>query len=158
MTTAALPSAPARGMPPWMLVLALFMVVVGIANGIFVWLSNGRHDLVREDYYAAGLKQDSVIALTAGTGTVSFQREGGEWRLENAAGAVAATGCRVRLYRPDDGLADREIRMEKVPAGAGREAWKSPSPILRRGRWIATVVWDRDGVDLRATSLNLTEP
>ena len=107
MTTAALPSAPARGLPPWMLVLVLFMVVVGIANGIFVWLSNGRHDLVRDDYYAASLKQDSVIALNAGAGGVSFRREGDEWRLENTAGAVAATGCRVRLYRPDDGLADR---------------------------------------------------
>jgi hypothetical protein len=48
--------------------------------------------------------------------------------------------------------------MDKGSARAGREAWKFPSPSLRRGRWIATVVWDREGVDLRATSLNLTEP
>src|SRR4051812_32120975 len=111
MTDAALPSAPSRGLPVWMIVLGLFMVVVGIANGIFVWLSNGRHDLVRDDYYAAGLKQDSVIALLSGNTPVTFHREAGDWRLENAVGAAPATGCRVRLYRPDDGSADREVRL-----------------------------------------------
>lgn len=150
-------TAPARGLPPWMIVMGLFMVVVGIANGIFVWLSNGRHDLVRDDYYAAGLKQDSVIALTAKSGPVDFRREGGDWRLENAAGPTPATGCRLRLYRPDDGSADREVRLQRVPSASGREAWKVAAPALRRGHWIATVVWDRDGVDLRETSLNLTE-
>jgi len=140
-----------------MIVLGLFMVVVGVVNGIFVWLSNGRHDLVREDYYAAGLKQDSVIALNSATGPVTFRREGGEWRLENAEGTSPATGCRLRLYRPDDDKADREVRLQRQPAEAGREAWKVAAPALRRGHWIATVVWDRDGVDVREFSLNLTE-
>ncbi|MBW8889421.1 MAG: FixH family protein [Fibrobacteres bacterium] len=157
MTTTAIPPASSRGMPAWMIVLALFMVVVGIANGIFVWLSNGRHDLVRDDYYAAGLKQDSVIALNSGNTPVNFHREGADWKLENAAGPAPATGCRLRLYRPDDVSADREVRLQRVPAEAGREAWKVAAPALRRGRWIATVVWDRDGVDVREVSLNLTE-
>ena len=157
MRTTALPSPSSRGLPVWMIALGLFMAVVGVANGIFVWLSNGRHDLVRDDYYAASLKQDSVIALLSSNTQVTFHREAGAWRLENAAGASPATGCRVRLYRPDDGGADREVRLQRVPAEAGREAWKAAAPALRRGRWIATVVWDRDGVDVREISLNLTE-
>lgn len=157
MTTTSNPSSPSRGLPVWMIVMGLFMALVGVANGLFVWLSNGRHDLVREDYYAAGLKQDSVIALTSGAGPVVFRREGADWRLENAAGAAPATGCRLRLYRPDDGRADREVRLQRVPSAEGREAWKVAAPSLRHGHWIATVVWDRDGVDVRETSLNLTE-
>jgi hypothetical protein len=140
-----------------MIVLGLFMLVVGIANGIFVWLSNGRHDLVRDDYYAASLKQDSVIALNTSNSPVTFHREAGDWRLENASGSAPATGCRLRLYRPDDVSADREVRLQRVQSEAGREAWKVAAPTLRRGHWIATVVWDRDGVDVREISLNLTE-
>jgi hypothetical protein len=158
-TAAAASASPSRGVPPWIIVMALFMVVVGIVNGIFVWLSSkGHRDLVRDDYYQVSLKQDSVIAMTAGAGRVSFRREGGEWTVENEAGAAPATGCRVRLYRPDDGSADREVRLEKAPAPAGREAWRAKAPSLRRGHWVATLVWDRDGADVRGTALNLTEP
>jgi hypothetical protein len=151
---------PAAGRPPaWMVVLGLFMFAVGAVNAAFVWLSShGQRDLVRPDYYEAGLRQDSIIALAAAAGPVSLRREGGDWLLETAAGSAAATGCRLRFYRPDDGRADREVRMESAPAPTGREAWRGPSAGLRRGRWIVTATWNRGGRDVREKTFDLTEP
>lgn len=158
MTTASLPSAPSRRLPPWMLVLGLFMAAVGAINGYFVWLStHGHRDLVRDDYYALGLKQDSLIALAAAAGPAFLRREGGDLVLEAAAGGAPATGCRLRFYRPDDGRADREVRLERAPSATDREVWKARSPELRRGRWIVTAVWDRQGMDVREASLELAE-
>jgi hypothetical protein len=147
------------GPPVWMVVLALFMIVVGIVNGGFIWLSShGPHDLVRQDYYAAGLKQDSVIALAAASGPVSLRRDGGEWLLETAAGTAAATGCILRFYRPDDVRADREVRLISAPAPPGREAWRGQAEAMRRGHWVVTAVWDRGGTGVREKSLEFTEP
>jgi hypothetical protein len=152
-------SAPAGGPPLWMVVLGLFMVVVGIVNGGFIWLSShGPHDLVRPDYYEAGLKQDSVIALAAAAGPVSLRRDGGDWLLETASGTAAATGCIIRFYRPDDGRADREVRLRSAPAPEGREAWRGPAEAMRRGHWVVTAVWDRRGRGVREKTLDLTEP
>jgi hypothetical protein len=155
MTATALQTPVRRGPPAWMLALGGFMIVVVAVNAAFVWLSSrGHRDLVRRDYYAAGLKQDSLIALTAMAGPVSLRREGGDWRLE--AAVPAATGCRLRFYRPDDGSADREIRLERAP-GSG-EIWRGRSPDLRRGHWIATAIWERDGADWREASIQVIEP
>ncbi len=152
-------SPSAGGVPAWMIALGLFMLVVGVVNGVFIWLSShGHRDLVRPDYYQAGLKQDSVIALSEAVGSVSLRREGGDWLLESAAGSAAATGCRLRFYRPDDGRADREVKLEAAPAPAGRMAWRGPAESLRRGHWIVTAVWNRDGHDIGGKTLNLTEP
>lgn len=152
-------SARVGGPPAWMVVLGLFMAVVGIVNVGFVWLSSrDRHDLVRQDYYEAGLKQDSVIALSAAAGPVSLRRDGGDWLLEAAAGTAAATGCLLRFYRPDDGSADREVRLRSAPAPAGREAWRGPAETMRRGHWRVTAVWDRGGKGVREKTLELTEP
>jgi nitrogen fixation protein FixH len=146
-------------MPAWMIILVLFMGVVGIANGIFVWLSShGHRDLVREDYYAAGLKQDGVIARNAAAGSVSLRRDGSDWLLEAAPTAVSATGCRLRFYRPDDGRADRTVTMRRAAGAADRETWRGPAAEMRRGQWIVTAIWDREGVDVSEKSLHLTEP
>jgi hypothetical protein len=152
-------SSLARGVPSWMAALGLFMCVVGIVNGSFVWLSShGRRDLVRQDYYEAGLRQDSAIALAAAAGPVSLRRDGGDWLLETAAGSASATGCLLRFYRPDDGRADREVRLRRAPTPAGREAWRGPAQALRSGQWLVTAVWERDGKDVREKTLRLTEP
>jgi hypothetical protein len=151
--------APAGSPPLWMIVLGLFMVVVGIVNGAFIWLSSyGRHDLVRPDYYEAGLKQDSVIALAAAAGLVSLRHEGGDWVLETAAGAAAPSGCLLRFYRPDDGRADREVRLHSEPAPAGREAWRGPAEAMRRGHWLVTAVWNLGGKDVSEKTIAFTEP
>jgi len=152
-------SRPKRGMPVWIMALCLFMAVVFGANGVLIWLSSrGHRDLVREDYYQAGLAQDKAIARAAAAGTMSLRRDGGAWMLENDAGAVPATGCRLRFYRPDDGRADHEARMERLPSGAGKEIWRAPATALRHGRWIVTAVWERDGQDVSETSRDWAEP
>jgi hypothetical protein len=158
-TASARTPASAGGPPTWMIALGLFMVVVGLVNGVFVWLSShGRRDLVRPDYYEAGLKQDSLIALSAASGPVTLRREGGDWLLETAAGSAPVTGCRLRFYRPDDGRADREVHMRSAPAAAGREAWRGPAAAMRPGHWIVTAIWNRDGRDVRENTLRLMEP
>ena len=155
--TAAAPAV--NRMPLWIPALGLFMAIVAGANGVLVWLSSrGHRDLVREDYYEAGLHQDRAIALAEAAGTISLRRDGDAWLLENASGAAPATGCRLRFYRPDDGRADREVRMERLPSAAGREAWRGPAPALRRGRWIVTAEWEREGAEVREATLDLTEP
>jgi nitrogen fixation protein FixH len=142
-----------------MIVLGLFMASVLAVNAAFVWISStGRRDLVRSDYYAASLKQDSVLALEEAAVPFSLRRDGNDWLVENAAGEKAATGCRLRFYRPDDGGADREIRLGPAPAADGKEAWRGASPALRHGLWIVTAVWEHAGKDFREASLALTEP
>jgi nitrogen fixation protein FixH len=145
-----------------MIVLGLFMASVLAVNAAFVWVSStGRRDLVRSEFYAASLKQDSVLALEEAAVPFSLRRDGNDWLVENAAGGKgekAATGCRLRFYRPDDGGADREIRLAPASAAAGKEAWRGPSPALRHGRWIVTAVWEHAGKDFREASLALTEP
>lgn len=159
MSIAPVPSVDRGGLPPWMFALGVFMLVVGVVNAGFVWLSShGHRDLVRPDYYEAGLKQDSVIALSAATGPITLRREGGEWLLETDADRAIPAACRLRFYRPDDGSADREVKLEAAPAPAGRMAWRGPAEALRRGHWIVTAVWNRDGHDIAGKTLNLTEP
>lgn len=135
-----------RGIPMWITAMAGFMALVAAANVGLVWLSGrGHRDLVRPDYYAAGLVQDSLIARTAGSAAwakgISLRRSGEGWMLEAPAAPEWATGAVVRLYRPDDERADRETRLQKTNAGA----WTAAYPDLKRGRWIATVAWERDG-------------
>lgn len=148
--------APVRSIPLWIPALAAFMALVAAANVALVWLSgSGHRDLVRPDYYEAGLAQDSVIARAEGSAAwskgVSLHPEDGGWILEAPQAPAGATGGNVRLYRPDDGRADREARLEK--AGDGR--WTAAFPGLRRGRWIATVAWDEAGRILGEGSITL---
>ena len=135
-----------RGMPIWIPALVGFMTLVAAANGALVWLSGrGHRDLVRPDYYAAGLAQDSLISRTAGSAawvkSIALRREGDRWILEAPTAPDGATGAVVRLYRPDDGRADREARLEK----SDKPAWRAEFLDLRRGQWVATLAWERDG-------------
>ena len=79
-----------EGAPRWLLALAAMMLIMLVANGIMVWLSlRGHRDLVRPDYYDAGLDQDKTMARTdlsrAPGMEVSFLRDASGWRAETAA-------------------------------------------------------------------------
>ncbi len=71
-----------EGIPPWILALIALAVLGLLANGAFVWISlTGRRDLVRPDYYQAGLEQDARLArrALAAAHDVELSAEGGEW-------------------------------------------------------------------------------
>lgn len=139
--------------PVWLLSLAGMMLVMLFANGIMVWLSlRGHRDLVRTDYYDAGLDQDATMARTAlsrapGMDVVFFRADSG-WQAEATAEALKSATCRVMLYRPDNRAEDRILDWgapSAPPAVPGRMVWKGPVPTLRRGRWEALLVWEVDG-------------
>lgn len=147
-----------RARPWWIAALAAFLVLVAGANAALVWLSGrGHRDLVRPDYYEAGLAQDSLIARTAGqrawTASVAWRREGADWILEAPAAPAGFAGGNVRLYRPDDGRSDRQTRLEPMPDGA--PGWRARFAGLKPGRWIATFAWESGSGAVREGTLVL---
>lgn len=150
MSVIASPSAP-RGLPPWIIALGAFMAIVFGANGILIWLSShGRHDLVRADYYDAGLQQDSLIARSAPAGSMGLRRENGDWVVDAEGKAIEATACKLHFYRPDDGRADMEIHLR--PGAGDQFSWRATAPDAKRGKWIVTAVWESKGAIVRESS------
>lgn len=139
--------------PVWLLSLAGMMLIMLFANGIMVWLSmRGHRDLVRSDYYDAGLDQDATMARTAlslAPGMeVAFFRDASGWQAEATTETLKTATCRVMLYRPDNRGEDRILEWGAPLASLaapGRIVWKGPVPSLRRGHWEALLVWEVDG-------------
>lgn len=141
-----------EGFPKWAYSLVAMMIVVFGANGYMVWLSSsGRHDLVRSDYYDAGLDQDGTITRNGMADLpgmdVSLHREGKAWSVEAGSPALADAACSIRLYRPDDVREDRTLVLgEAHPAPqSNRLLWTASAPALRKGYWVAQLVWSRGG-------------
>lgn len=60
------------------------ILAAALANAAMVWLSlQGRRDLVRSDYYQAGLEQDARLArrALADAHAASLSMDGGEWTV-----------------------------------------------------------------------------
>jgi hypothetical protein len=142
-------------LPPWIKALVGLAVLAALANGAMVWFSlNGHRDLVRSDYYQAGLEQDARMArrsLADGHGIRLTLKEG-LWRVDmdgpEGAPPPAAWKCRISLQRPDDSREDRvvELRWQDAP-GAGRHAgaWQGVGVPLRKGRYDILIEWEKDG-------------
>jgi hypothetical protein len=139
--------------PVWLAALAGMMLIMFFANGIMVWLSlRGHRDLVRPDYYDAGLDQDAAMAraaLSLEPGMdIAFFRGAAGWQAEASAEILKTATCRVLLYRPDNRGEDRILEWGMPSASLaspGRMLWKGTAPSLRRGRWEARLVWEVDG-------------
>jgi hypothetical protein len=158
---------PAAGLPVWMLALAALLLVMVGANGYMVWLSSHeRHDLVRADYYDAGLQEDKTIALNAashaaGHVVLRHTREG--WEVETSADAIDAATCRAYFYRPDDDRQDHMIELSRAnPRGSGGPStgalWRASGADLRRGKWNVKLVWERSGEPVSETTLGYRAP
>jgi hypothetical protein len=155
-----------QGAPRWLLALAAMMGLMLAANGIMVALSlRGHRDLVRPDYYDAGLDQDGTMARTGLSRSpgmeVFFHRDTAGWRAEAVSEALRPATCRVLLYRPDNGGEDRILEWgasRSAPGDPGRIYWKGPSPSLRRGHWEARLVWEVDGKPIMEKPLRLYIP
>lgn len=152
-----------EGVPAWMKALGGLAVLVVVVNAAFVWVSlSDRRDLVRKDYYAAGLEQDARLArrALAASHRIELDLADGAWtvsaeRLPQVPGellsdtvpppSLESARCRVSVQRPEDGREDRSL--ELAWAGGSQEAgsWKAAGPDLRRGRWDVLVEWERDG-------------
>lgn len=160
-----------EGLPPWILALIALAALGLLANGAFVWISlTGRRDLVRPDYYQAGLEQDARLArrALAAAHDVELTAEGGEWivrasrRGDPASGspedqAPAAPGaagnraslegaaCRVTFQRPEDGRLDASAALAWAGGSEDDGTWRGPAAPLRKGRWDVLIEWERDG-------------
>lgn len=147
-------------LPPWMKVLGTLVLTAFLANGAMVWLSlRGHRDLVRSDYYQAGLAQDARMArrALADSQGISLSTGAADWIVrvesrdsaayEGSAAAVAAglpgSLCRVRFSRPDDGREDRSV--ELAWGGNGNSSWQGPGVPLRAGQWDVLIEWEKDG-------------
>jgi hypothetical protein len=137
------------------------------ANGYMVWLSSHeRHDLVRADYYDAGLHEDKSIALNSAShaaGHVALGRTGEGWEVRSSTDAIDAPTCRAYFYRPDDDRQDHLITLTRA-TGPGRIGgpsgglWRGPGPGLRRGKWDVKLVWERNGASVSETTLEYQAP
>lgn len=142
-----------EGFPRWGFAMVAVLALMFGANGLMVWLSlRGHRDLVRADYYDAGLDQDAVIArngLARIPGMeVRLRRDAGFWRAEAGHPLLRSAVCKVELYRPDDGREDRTLEMGLPQPAAGvpgPHVWAVASPSLRKGLWMAKLVWEQDG-------------
>jgi hypothetical protein len=152
-----------EGIPPWILALIALAALGLLANGAFVWISlTGRRDLVRPDYYQAGLEQDARLARRslAAAYDVELVAEGGEWivRASRRTGLPSATpgdagtrpslegtACRVTFQRPEDGRLDASATLAFAGGSAERGTWRGPAEALRKGRWDVLIEWERDG-------------
>ena len=140
-----------RGLPRSVIALAGLVALVAVANGIMVWLaSSGRHDLVRNDYYEAGLELDATMArmnLARAPGMdLSFRRDGNIWRVETGFASLRTAKCKARLYRPDNETEDRDLDLgasHPSSGDTGRSVWSVPSPTLRSGYWVVHLTWEK---------------
>lgn len=139
--------------PLWIKALAAMAILAFLANGIMIaYALGGRRDLVRADYYQAGLEQDARMArraLAAGHG-IKLSLQGGAWSVELAGAAAqgdpAGWDCRVRLQRPDDGREDRTAALGwRGVTAEGSAVWEGNGQPLRKGRYDVLIEWEKDG-------------
>jgi hypothetical protein len=162
------PAAPAKdmsasGMPGLAIAMGALIALVAVANGVMVWLaSHGKHELVRGDYYDAGLDLDGSMMrmeLARAPGMdVSFRHDGAFFRAETGFGSLRGTECKARLYRPDNQAEDRDLDLagpSVSPEDSGRYIWSAPRPALRRGYWDVRLTWERAGKPVMEESFRI---
>jgi len=101
---------------------AIALICVGAGLGLVMVSSRSQHVLVREDYYAEGLKLDSHRAREASFDSMgvrlSLRADGKALLVETSGPGVDAPGVRTRLSalsltlqlrRPDDAGADQDV-------------------------------------------------
>jgi nitrogen fixation protein FixH len=137
-------------MPGWIKALIGTVACVMAANAVLLWQAlYVRRDLVRKDYYEAGLNQNVRMARRALADSlglrVTFGRDSGGFRVEAVGSGAVAGGdplslplCRAEFYRPDDGREDHAVDLARENGGA---AWSGPAPSLRHGHWRVTLLW-----------------
>jgi hypothetical protein len=140
-------------LPLWIKALAAMAVLAFLANGIMIaYALGGRRDLVRADYYQAGLEQDARMArraLAAGHG-IRLDLRDGAWTVEltgaTAQGDPYGWECRVRLQRPEDGREDRAASLGwRGLSAEGAAVWTGKGQPLRKGRYDVLIEWEKDG-------------
>lgn len=152
-----LPPEKPAGMPFWIKFLLAFFVVVAGANAVFIKLALAPRDLVRKDYYAAGLLQDARMARQAAQAglDIGLHDEAGGWSVDagkkSGTADTATAGvnplrakvCEAHFYRPDDGAADRVLKLirSEAPGTDGKAVWRGPALDLKRGHWEINLVW-----------------
>lgn len=139
--------------PAWMIFLA-GIAATGVTAGIFLVVVSGqnRHALVRQDYYAAGLKLDEHRAAEAAFDSLGFTltlrhesgalvvSAGGPGGAEaSLRGRLAAHDLLVELRRPDDPSADRDVPL--TLASDNPPLWVADAPSLRSGLWNVRAVF-----------------
>lgn len=152
-----------EGFPAWGFALVALLALMLGANGSMVWLSSrGHRDLVRPDYYDAGLDQDGVMARNGlardPAMEIGFRRGGAHWNVEAASGRLGAATCRIELYRPEDGREDKVLELGLPQTGNARGAktvWSVPAPALRKGFWVAKLIWEENGKPILEESLRI---
>ncbi|GEM_PF-1425759 len=152
-----------EGFPKWGFALIAVLALMVGANAYMVWLSShGRHDLVRSDYYDAGLDQDNVMArngLAHGPGMeIAFVRDSSWWRVEAGAASLRKASCSIHLYRPDDEKEDRTVDLGVPRSASGAQAknlWQGPAPKLRKGYWVALLQWREGGKPIMEESFRI---
>lgn len=151
------------GLPAWIKALIGLAVLVLVVNTAFVWVSlSGRRDLVRQDYYAAGLGQDARLArrALAASHRIELDLTNGAWSVSaarlprvpdalpsdaSAPPSLDSSRCRVSVRRPEDGREDRVLELAWSGGSEAAGTWRAEGPALRRGRWDVLVEWERDG-------------
>ncbi len=157
-------AAPASaGVPSWIIVLAVMMLTMLGVNFYFVWLSShDRRDLVRADYYDAGLDEDRTMARNASAhaaGPVDLRRTSSGWEAEGGVDLAGASVCRAHFYRPDDGREDQVLALTRSEgAPQGRSLWQGANLDLRRGQWIVNLVWEENGSPKSETTIRYFAP
>jgi hypothetical protein len=152
-----------KGLPGLVIAMGALIVLVASANGVMVWLaSHGKHELVRDDYYDAGLDLDGRMSrmetARAQGMDVSFRHDGAFWRAETGSGSLGGTECKARLYRPDNEAEDMDLHLSGPRASAedsSRYIWSVPRPALRRGHWEVHLTWERAGKPVMEESFRI---
>lgn len=132
-------------LPWWAIALGVTVLLMFVANGAMVWLSShGNRDLVRTDYYDAGLEQDKSIARTQLGHKIEIKNslEMGEsyWSLVTDTVLLKSAQGTVHLYRPDNRKEDTVLTLESSLENE-KMNWKFKSLHLRQGKWIANFIW-----------------
>ena len=151
------------GIPKWMLALGGLFFVMLIANACIIWLSSqGHRDLVRSDYYDAGLDQDKTIArtelgLTPGM-DISFGIDSAGWQVASSSKILTTATCQIHFYRPDNGAEDKDLPMGLAAITSEspkRLVWKGAKVPLRQGYWVARLEWSENGKSLMEKSFRI---
>ncbi len=141
---------------------AMTLLMLG-ANGSMVWLSSrGHRDLVRPDYYDAGLDQDGIMARTNLSRLpgmeVTLLRDSSGWKVETGAAVLKKTKCNIRFYRPDNCEEDKTLDLgfsHSSLTDSSRIIWKAASPSFRRGYWVAHLVWEEGAKSIMEKSFRI---
>lgn len=153
-----------RGLPHSIKALAAIFILALAVNAAMVYMSQrGNRDLVRPDYYAAGLDEDARIArrAMAAAFNIAILPAGTTWSLVatprgETPTALAGSRCRLDFRRPEDGRWDRSLDLawgdNRDGEGPGGGRWSGRDAEVRPGRYDVTATWDRDGESFMETT------